>query len=364
MALQFKNGMFRIMQIADVQEGSRVSPDTIALMNAALNRENPDLVVFSGDQIWGRSNFKGNKETVERVLREIVSPVTNRNIPFSICFGNHDRQVGVSNKEQFEIYKKIDGFIGEDTPDIDGCANHVIEIAEGDEVKYLIYLIDSNTSLTIGYDNVHKNQIEWYKKVRDEYEAKNGSVIPSVVIQHIPVPEVMELLLEVKKSTKGAVQGFRNHAGKWYILDKMKVNDKGFMKESPADPMENSGEFAAMAEKGDVKGIYFGHDHNNSFNGKVNGIDLGYTQGAGFHVYGPGLDRGVRMINLHTDGRLDTYDLRYRDLVGTKVKEKLRFAILQLMPTNFYDAVHRGLKIIGAIIGIVAAIILLNYFLK
>ena len=364
MALQFKNSIFKIMQIADVQEGAKVSPDTLALINAALDKENPDLVVFSGDQIWGRNSFKGNKETVERVLREIVSPVSARNIPFAVCFGNHDRQVGLSNDEQFEIYKKIDGFVGENTPDIDGCANQVIEITDGDEIKYLLYLIDSHTNLKIGYDHVHENQIEWYKRTRDEYEARNGDVIPSVVIQHIPVPEVMEFLLEVKKSAKGAVQGFRNHAGKWYVLNRERVNKVGFMKESPADPMENGGEFAAMAEKGDVKGIYFGHDHNNSFNGKVNGIDVGYTQGAGFHVYGPGLDRGVRMINLHTDGKLDTYDLRYRDLVGTKVKEKLRFAILQLMPTNFYDAVHRGLKIIAAIIGIVAAILLINYFLK
>ena len=364
MALQFKNGTFRIMQIADVQEGRKVSPDTFNLISAALDRAKPDLVVFSGDQIWGKNSFKGNKETVERVLREIVSPVTSRGVPFSICFGNHDRQVGVSNKEQFEIYKKIGGFIGEDTPDTDGCANHVIEIADGDDIKYLLYLIDSHTSLTIGYDHVHENQIEWYRRTRDGYEAKTGNVIPSVVIQHIPVPEVMKLLLETKKSAKGAVQGFRNHAGKWYVLDRAKVNESGFMKESPADPMENGGEFAAMTEKGDVKGIYFGHDHNNSFNGKVNGVDIGSTQGAGFHVYGPGLDRGVRVIDLHTDGTHDTYDLRYRDLVGTKVKEKLRYAILQLMPTNFYDAVNRGLKIIAAIIGVAAAIVLLNYFLK
>ena len=364
MALQFKNGIFRIMQIADVQEGAKVSPDTLDLINAALDKETPDLVVFSGDQIWGRSNFKGSKETVERVLREIISPVSSRGIPFSICFGNHDRQVGVSNEEQLEIYKKIDGFIGDSAPDTDGCANHVIEIAQGDEIKYLLYLIDSHTNLTIGYDHVHENQIEWYRRTRDEYEAKNGGVIPSVVIQHIPVPEVMELLLEVKKNTKGAVQGFRNHAGKWYILNKDKINEGGFMKESPADPMENGGEFAAMTEKGDVKGIYFGHDHNNSFNGKVNGVDIGYTQGAGFHVYGPGLDRGVRIINLHTDGTLDTHDLRYRDLVGKTVKEKLRYAILQLMPTNVFDAVSRGVKAIAVLLGIIAAIALINFLLK
>ena len=36
------------------------------------------------------------------------------------------------------------------------------------------------------------------------------------------------------------------------------------MKESPADPQENSGEFDAFCEKGEVKGLYFGHDHNNA----------------------------------------------------------------------------------------------------
>ena len=36
----------------------------------------------------------------------------SRKIPFAICFGNHDRQVGVSNSEQFEIYKSFDYFIG------------------------------------------------------------------------------------------------------------------------------------------------------------------------------------------------------------------------------------------------------------
>lgn len=87
---------------------------------------------------------------------------------------------------------------------------------------------------------------------------------------------------------------------------------------NPADPQINSGEFDAFKEKGEVLGVYFGHDHNNSFNGKVDGIDLGYTQGAGFHVYGPGKDRGVRVIELNKDSTFKTYDLRFKDLVGKK----------------------------------------------
>lgn len=362
MQLQFKNKNFKIMQVADTQEGKKVSPDLLNLLNAAIEKEKPDLVVYSGDQIWNWASFKGNKKTVYDVLYKITEPAHSKGIPFTICFGNHDRQVGVSNEEQFEIYKTIPNFVGESAENVDGCGNHVIEIKNGEEIVFLLYCIDSHTSLTIGYDHVHENQIEWYRKTRDEYKEKTGKYIPSIVIQHIPVPEVTELLKEVKRKTKGAVQGFRNHAGKWYVLDKNKVNPEGFMKESPADPMENGGQFDAMAEKGDVKGIYFGHDHINSFNGNVRGIDVGYTQGAGFHIYGPGLDRGVRIISLDSDGTFKTYDRRYRDLVGKKVKEKIRFGLYQVMPTNVYEAFYRLAKVFGVAAAVTIIALLIKHF--
>lgn len=355
MDLKFKDGKFRILMIADTQEGNRVSEDTLNLINASLDRSEPDLVVYSGDQIWGKRNFKGDRSEVKRVLKELTDPVSKRNIPFAICFGNHDRQVGISNAEQFEIYKELDGFIGESEEGIDGVGNQCIEIKDNDEVKYLLYLIDSHSNLKLGYDNVHENQIEWYKNTRDSYEEKLGHLVPSVVIQHIPVCEVFELLTQVKKSKKGAVRGFRTHDGEYFVLNKNKVNKDAFMKESPADPQVNSGEFDALKEKGEVKGIYFGHDHNNSFHGDIDGIDVGYTQGAGFNVYGPGLDRGVRVIDLNTDGSLETFDLRYRDIVGKSLVHPLKYAFLQLCPTNTFDAIVRITK---AFVCIAAALII------
>lgn len=75
----------------------------------------------------------------------------------------------------------------------------MLEIADGDRPGYLLYLIDSHSSLKVGYDHVHQNQIDWYRGVRDSYEKQYGHTIPSVVIQHIPVCEVFDLLTQVKK---------------------------------------------------------------------------------------------------------------------------------------------------------------------
>ena len=358
MSLTFKNGKFRILMIADTQEGRRVSPDTMALIIASLDKAQPDMVVYSGDQIWGKG-FKGDRAEIERVLRELCQPVINRGIPFAVCFGNHDRQTGLTNAEQFEIYQSFEGFIGESDADIDGVGNHCFEIKDGDEVKFLLYTIDSHSNLKIGYDNVHENQIEWYRATRDAYEESTGAPVPSVVIQHIPVCEVFELLTQVKRTKKGAVRGFRTHDGEYFVLNRDRVNKDGFMKESPADPQENSGEFAAFKEKGEVKGVYFGHDHNNSFNGLIDGIDVGYTQGCGFNVYGPGKDRGTRVIDLFADGHLETFDLRYRDVVGKRVKNKLMYGIMQLCPTNLFDAVTRFAKFCACVAaGLVIALII------
>ena len=72
-------------------------------------------MVYSGDQIWGRG-FHGDVNQVRRVLKELTAPVVERHLPFAICFGNHDRQVGLDNRAQFEIYKEIPGFIGRIPP--------------------------------------------------------------------------------------------------------------------------------------------------------------------------------------------------------------------------------------------------------
>ena len=67
------------------------------------------------------------------------------------------------------------------------------------------------------------------------------------------------------------------------------------------------------------------------------------------------------MINLKKDGTYSTYDLRYRDIIGNKVKEKIRFAILQIMPTKVYAAVSRGLKIAAVLLAVIIAAILLKF---
>ncbi len=365
--LQFHpDGTFKIMQITDSQDSGETSGDTVALISAALDAEKPDFVVFTGDQVKGyapKMRGKDAPEKVRQTISTLLAPVVERKIPFTITFGNHDRQSPVPLKDQLAIYQSFDGCLAYDTDGLPGCANHNIPIFSSDGLRtaFNLYCIDSHGSAGTGYAPVEKEQIEWYRQVRDRLCSENGGYVPSFIFQHIPVEEVFEVLKSVPKGTKGAITAYRKRKGQFYVLNEELCREGGFIGESAAVADINNGEFDAAAEKGDVLGIFFGHDHVNSFIGRYKGVDLGYTQGCGFSVYGPGLNRGVRVFNLNENDvrNYETHTLTFSNLVGGRGSSPLVRSLLDKTPTSFDAAVPFIAKILGIIAAIVAAIIIL-----
>lgn len=332
---------FKIMQIADTQEIPAVSPDTLSLINNALDREKPDLVIFTGDQIKGYSKkFKKDPVIIESTIDILVEPIAKRNIPFMVTYGNHDAQCGVDNRGQYKFYAKYDNFISGALRNADDVGTADIQIYSSTEDKpvFELYIIDSHGKAKdgAGYAPVDKEQIGWYVSRREQLKAENGDYLPSLVFQHIPVPEFFDVIKKVPKGTKGAVPAYGAHENEFFVLNDETIAEGGFMLESPASPDVNTGEIEAMSEKGDVLGIYVGHDHNNSFVVKYKGVDLGYTQGAGFNVYGPGENRGVRIFELDETAPREykTHTATFKELCGTKIKTPVKEFIYKHAPTS------------------------------
>lgn len=334
-----KNGKFRIMQIADVQECATVNPDTIKLMTLALEKEKPDLVVFTGDQIYGiHPSFynKNRKELARKVLKEIIAPVEKAGIPFAVTYGNHDCQVGLSNARQADIYAESPFNISGE-PHSDGDRG-TFRLPLYDEESHIfdIYLFDSNGQAPTGeYLPVSEEQINWFRAERDKAR-EDGKYTNSIAFQHIPVPEFYDVIKRVKFGTKGAVEAFRKHKGEWYVLPEEILKSGGFMGETPATPDRNSGQLEALREKGNVLGLLVGHDHINSFVAEKDGIKLIYTQGAGFNVYGPGRNRGVRIVELDKNAleSFDTYTVTFGSLTDDKLGNPLQEFIFAHIPTS------------------------------
>ena len=127
---------------------------------------------------------------------------------------------------------------------------------------------------------------------------------------------MLRLPKRVDKHEKGAIPAFRIHKGEHYKIDETKCVEGSVLLEPPSIPDINTGEFEALSEKGDVLGVYVGHDHKNSYVGKVGNIDVGFTQSAVFNVYGNGKQRGVRCFVLdENDPRnYKTYTKTYEQL--------------------------------------------------
>lgn len=350
-SLNFVNGKFKIIQIADTQEIPAVSPDTIKLISAALDAEKPNLVVFTGDQIKGYSSFflgEKGKKGVESTIKALIKPMEDRGIPFTMTFGNHDGEAALKNNEQFEIYKQSPMFVYADPAEENDKGTFCLNISD----KFLVYLFDTHSKAEGGgYSGINESQLNWYRATRDSYEAP----LPSLAFQHIPTPEFFDVIKRVKRFTKGCVRAYGDHKNEFYSLDPQNSGDGDFMGESPAAPFKNSGEVDAFLEKGEMLGLYVGHDHNNSFVSDYKGIDLGYTQGAGFNVYGPGYKRGVRIFEIDECGKYETRTVTFGELCGKEVENKAKFALYTYAPTNVSQvvtAVKEAAVVAGAVAGI------------
>lgn len=348
------NKKFKIMQITDIQEIPKISPDTLNLLNRALDKEKPNLVVLTGDQIKGYGITYKNKSDIISTINHIMEPITSRNIPFAVTFGNHDKQAGMSNEEQTtSIYKKLTGFIHSDKAFNAGTYNIPIYSNDGKEIAFNIYLFDSGTDKKGGgYEAVSAQQLEWYKKTRDEINT------PSILFQHIPLCEYYNLLERVSRFTKKRIRAYRTHKNEFYTLAN---GTSGNFLEPPSIPDENTGEFDAISEKGDVLAVFVGHDHKNDFVGKHKGVTMGFTPSAGFNEYGNGLNRGVRIIELN-ENDLTTFETRiltYKDLGFTRLEKPVKDFIYRHFPATM-DAAKIA---IGYALGIISLIAIIIIFL-
>ena len=350
-----ENGKFRILQLADIQETVVTNPDTVNFIRAAIEYTKPDLIVLTGDQIKGYGiymKFGDIRKNFIKALDNILSPIRDSDVPFCAVFGNHDEEKSATKQWQWEIYKSY-GALGEDIPNIHGTGNFYLNIAShtSDDTVFRIYCFDSCTRVEPNlYPYVTENQLDAYKKVRDEYFEAYDKYCPALAFQHIPVREVYDILRLTDK--KHGYKGASDFNNGYYTLGE--VDAGGFMGENAAVPSVNSGEFEVLSEKGDVLGLFFGHDHNNSFVGELNGMKLGYTQGCGFHCYGPGLDRGVRYFDLDEKdlSKFTTGTVTYREVLGTKLKRP----VIEHMYTHSPSSVSTAIPFFGKRLALAAGV--------
>lgn len=283
-SLQYpKNGKFKIVQITDVHYIHDNPESNIAIerINEILDAENPNLVIFTGDIIFGNPAQKN--------MTTILELASKRKIPFVITFGNHDDEYDLSRRQLFDLIQSIPYNITQTISGISGITNCVLPILSSTQNKpaNLLYILDSNSYSEIpdikGYGHIKIDQIQWYVATSKKFTVQNGNKpIPSIAFFHIPLPEYA-----LAASSENAI-----------LI--------GTRKEISCPPILNSGLFSAMKEMKDVQGIFVGHDHDNDYAVDYYGILLAYGRYSGGNTVYNNLSNGARVIEL-TEGESGFY---------------------------------------------------------
>ncbi|KAK9741243.1 hypothetical protein RND81_03G091700 [Saponaria officinalis] len=304
-ALRFnKNGEFKILQVADMHYGDGQStpcldvlPDqvkgcsdlnTTAFVKRMIQAEKPDLIVFTGDNIFGKDATDATKS-----MEAAFAPAIESQIPWAAILGNHDQESTLTREDVMKYIVGMNNTLSLLNPagveKIAGFGNYNLEVAgvqgslfHNTSILNLFFLDSGDYSKVFfipGYDWIKSSQKSWFLRTSDalknSYNAhleRQQAVAPSLIFFHIPLPEYRQF------STPEIT---------------------GVKQEVIASPIINSGFFDALVEAGNVRGVFVGHDHKNDFCGIRKNIHLCFAGGFGYHAYGmAGWPRRARVVSV------------------------------------------------------------------
>lgn len=277
-ALRFgKDGKFKIVQFTDIhwQPGNPASEEATRCMDAVLDAERPDLVIYTGDLVYAAP--------AREAVMKAVEPAVKRGIPFAVTWGNHDDEFDATREELFAAMAGLPGNLSDSVAGLSGVNNFILPLlsARTDSAAAVLYVIDSNGYSTIesakGYAGIQPDQIGWYRDNSRRFTAANGGrPIPSLAFFHVPLNEV------------------NTAASDEYAIF------NGTRRERACSASVNTGMFAEMLRCGDVMAAFFGHDHINDYAVVYKGVLLAYGRYSGGRtVYSdiPG-GNGARVIEM------------------------------------------------------------------
>lgn len=317
---------FKVLQLTDIHIGGgwmSKKTDAMALNAVAsmITAEKPDLVIITGDTAYPVPFQAGTFNNLSSA-KLFVTLMEKLGVYWAICFGNHDTEAYsyYSREEISEFYSGDDlkyCLFEENDGDVDGYGNQVINVKNSEGViTQSLYLFDSHSyvngdvlGLRWQYDNIHANQVEWYKntvnalneqnqKVLDKLGKKEQSDIKSAAFFHIPLDEQREAWYEY------ANNGFKDTENVKLIYGVAGEGSKIVYSGVGEDEL-----FETMLELGSTKAVFCGHDHYNNFSIDYKGIRLTYGMSVDYLAY-PGIyklgsQRGCTIINFAPDGTFE-----------------------------------------------------------
>lgn len=308
-----KDGRFKLLQISDLQENLDYDVRTLDGFCRLLDAEKPDLVILGGDNCDGHRLKDGDE--LRAYLDIFAAPLEERQIPWAHVFGNHDHDLQMDDVEQTEIYESYPYCVSKHTEGIGGVTNFVLPVlaSDSDRIAYAVWGLDTGNRIdrcdiphagevldlpirpynADCWDILRFEQLMWYYTSSVELEKHCGERVNGAMFMHIAP---WEFQLAVDNPEIAGTVGNTD--------ERMSLG--GF----------NSGLFATVLQRGDIRAISCGHSHEDCFEAKLCGISVSLDACGGYSPYGIDSLRGGRIfvIDEKDTAAVTTYMRHYKDL--------------------------------------------------
>ena len=324
------NGL-KVLQLTDIHIGGgfmSVKKDRMALnaVAAIINAEKPDFVIVTGDIAYPVPFQAGtfNNKSGAKIFAELMETL---GVYWTATYGNHDTEAYsyFDRADITDLYEKYPHCLMRDgAKDIDGYGNQVFNIVKSNGViTRSLFTIDSHSyvdgdyfGIFWKYDNVHENQIEWYKNTVEAnrnhnmmklyssslatpvYDDVNSLNPPSTVFLHIPLTEYKDAWFEYADNGYSDTENV-----------KLNYGTAGESGEIVFPGIYDDNFFETMQELHSTDSVFCGHDHLNNFSLEYKGIDLNYSYSIDYLAYVGisklGTQRGCTVINIDENGGIE-----------------------------------------------------------
>ena len=269
-------------------------------MDEAVERTRPDLIVLTGDNIYGELDDSG------AMWQAFIQKMDSYCIPWCVVFGNHDNESGKGVTWQVEKLLESQYCIFRQGT-VTGNCNYNVLLRQGNTAKYLLYLLDSNGCKIklrnegegMMPDNVDINKIEQADGFRDSqaawmYEsAKQAHAtygrVPALVFCHTPPQEAVLAAEKVYGERVNALPFIPDQNG-----------DFGLSLEHLSGAP--CGRFWDYAKEIGCTGIFLGHLHKNATSMLCDGIRMTFGLKSSTYDYHDKQLLGATLITLPADG--------------------------------------------------------------
>lgn len=292
-----KDRDFKILQLSDTQiidssqcrtpreesfmtenHPNNVDEKVFSYIREVVAKTTPDLIVITGDIIYGRFDDSGVQQ------QALVDVMESFKIPWCPIFGNHDNETAKGINWQCEQYEQATNCLFK-KGDIElSKGNYTVGIVRDGKFERILYLMNSNgcgepsgqtvvdgVNKTPGLTQAHQR---WFKGLSaDIYNKLNKKFVPAFAFFHIPTKDFVDAAASVSPQSPTDFNLGNDYSKNWGIMVEQSSCSNTY--------------FARHFRDAKIEACFVGHDHLNNFAIDFDGVKWVYGLKTGSYDYSP-----------------------------------------------------------------------------